>query len=244
MALSANHEQGFFLLSRSLFESDIWCLKPPEYAKLFVYLIGKAAHTDRQYGGYKLKRGQCFCSSTELEEHIRYNVGWRKAGKSASTAKRILTFLRETGRITTKKEPRGVLITLLNYDQYQVSANYERTSEKTAREPRASQKQPPINKKVNNAKNDNYVALREKIVRHLATCDIENAEGYMRSIEQKFPPVAVEKASKDWCVGSGITSPSLFYARVKHYAEKANKQEQKAAAVIQDFLSSSDDADS
>lgn len=244
MALNENFERGFFLLSRSLFESDIWCQKPPEYAKIWIYLIGQAAHTERKRGGYQYKRGQLFCSSKDLEEQISYLVGYRAAGKSASTAKRVLKFLRDTGRITYTSAPRGYLITVLNYDAYQTSANYERTVERTTRAPRSNQKQLPINKKENNSKNDNYVAVRERLVRHLATCDIDNPEGYMRSIEQKYPQSAIEKAIKDWNRGSGISSPSTFYSRIKHYAEKENKQQQKAEAVIDEFLSSYADAES
>ncbi len=245
MALTENFDKGFVLLSRSVFESDIWCLKPPEYAKLWIYLIGKAAYTNRQYGGFKLKRGQCFCSSAELEKQISYNVGWRKAGKSASTAKRILKFLRETGRITTTSAPRGVLITLLSYDQYQVSTNYERTNERTTRAPRANQKQPSINKKDKTVKNDKYVETRDKVVKHLFSYEgIQNPEGFMLSVERKYPQEAVWKGMKDWCGPSGISSPSGFVERVKFHAGKQQKQESDTATVAEDFLTQTADAES
>lgn len=239
---SENFNNGYFILSRSLFESDIWCLKPPEYAKIWIYIIGAAAHKEQQRGGYKYQRGQIFVSSTKLAEQIKYKAGFCSAGKSNSTVKRVLKFLRDTGRITYTSAPRGYLITVLHYDEYQTSANYERTAERTPREPRMNQKRLPINKKDNNAKNDKYVALREKIVRHLATCNIENAEAYMSSIERKFPLVAVEKAGKDWCNGGGITSPGMFYSRVEHYAKKGQTQQSRPPEFLDELLSESNDA--
>jgi hypothetical protein len=58
--------------------------------------------------------------------------------------------------IATTKEPRGVLITICNYDLYQNPENYERTNgrtnESTELELRENQSVPSINK---NDKNDN-----------------------------------------------------------------------------------------
>ena len=244
MALSENFERGFFLLSRSVFESDVWCRKPPEYAKLWVYLIGQAAHADRKYRGYELKRGQLFRSSKDLEEQISYLVGYRAAGKSASTVKRVLKFLRDTGRITYTSAPRGYLITVLHYDQYQTPANYERTGERTAREPRTSRSRSSINKKGNTVKNDKDVELRERIVKHLFTCEIGNPEGYVRSIEQKAPWSAIRKAFNDWNRGCGVTNASTFYQRCMEYAAREQKQDAKATAYIADFLTHAADAES
>src|SRR3989338_5525789 len=36
--------KGYFIISRSMMESDVWCNKPPEYVKVWLYLISKASH--------------------------------------------------------------------------------------------------------------------------------------------------------------------------------------------------------
>lgn len=243
MGLTPNHEHGYFLLSRSVFESDIWCLKPPEYAKLWVYLIGEAAHRDRTYRGYTLKRGQLFCSAKTLVEQMEYRVGYRTEGKSVSTVKRALKFLRDTGRITYVSAPRGYVITVLRYDEYQTSTNYERTSERTKHELSPSQKRLPINNKENTGKHLTDVSLRERLVMKLMKCgEIGDADAYLRKIEQQAPLRAIEKAMRDWERGLGVTTAGTFFARSLEYAEVEKKKQAKAARVA--LLSSNEHAES
>ena len=64
--------------------------------------------------------------------------------------KNLMKFLRDTQRITTMKKPRGILVTIINYDTYQTLDNYEKTnekpSEKTNCKPTVNQMPPSINK--------------------------------------------------------------------------------------------------
>jgi hypothetical protein len=121
--IKENFEKGAFILSRSIFDSDIW-LKPPEYFKIWIYLIGRANHKDRRYRGFELKRGQCFCNHAELQEQLKYNVGYRKKTITDSYVKNILKYLRDNQMITTTKKPRGILVEVLNYNLYQDLSNY------------------------------------------------------------------------------------------------------------------------
>ncbi len=41
---------------------------------------------------------------------------------------------RKTLRTTPMKKPRGILVTIINYDTYQTPGNYEKTSEETNEE--------------------------------------------------------------------------------------------------------------
>ena len=227
MPLTDNHEHGAFLISRSLFESDIWA-KPPDYAKLWVYLIGRACHKDVKYRGYSLKRGQSFCTIAELTEQIRYHIGYRPKKLSESRVKHILRFLRKTGRITSTREPRGMVITLLKYDQYQKLEHYGRTKERSAErpkhEPEANDKPLSINKKVKNERKIIDVDLRKKILKHFGELGIEYPEAYLRKLESQCTPSAIKKAWNDWNRGGGINSIGDFYSRCLHYTKKEGEQ--------------------
>ncbi len=160
MPLTDNHSQGAFQLSRSLFTSDIWEM-PPTYLKIFIYIIGKANHERKRYRGFTVERGQYFCHSGELLDQLRYYIGCCRKNASDSTAKRVLKYLRDTNRITTAKKPRGILITVINYDKYQNLTNYERTKEHTNEDSKdrlkENQQRPSINKNENNENNEkNY----------------------------------------------------------------------------------------
>jgi len=222
-----NFQEGAFIVSRSIFKSDIW-EKPPEFFKLWAYIVGKANHADRKYRGFEVKRGQYFCTQRELTEQLRYYRGYCKEKAHESRTKHLMKFLRETGRITTTKRPRGTLITVLHYNEYQDLKNYvrtrERTTERTRSEPGVNQECPSINnneKNEKNEKNSTQEELREMIINELSRYkEIDNPEGYLRQIESKASPVAIERAWKNWKRGGGITSPDKFRARCFYYAKQ------------------------
>lgn len=160
--IEQNTEKGAFIISRSIFESDIW-FKPPEYLKVWIYLIGKANHKDRKYNGYLCKRGQYFCPLKELIAQIQYFIGYRTKKVNVSTVKNIMKYLRSNQMIITTKKPRGVLIEVVKYDLYQDLTNYEKSrepnNEKSRETPGLNQDTPPINKndkELNNLKKNEY----------------------------------------------------------------------------------------
>lgn len=224
MALSANHEHGAFFISRSLFESDIWA-KPADYAKIWIYLIGRANHKEAKYRGFTLKRGQCFCTAKELTEQITYYVGYRPKKISESKVKHCLKFLRDTQRITTTKEPRGMVITILNYDLYQSLENYGRTkessSERTNVEPVSNQKPLSINNKEKKEIKENYKVVREKLIWHIAENypRVANPERYVCTLEEATSTEAVSKALREWNNG-GLQTLTDFWNRAKDLHKK------------------------
>lgn len=129
-AKNTNFDKGAFVLSRSLFESDIWFMEPG-YLKIWIYLIGKANHTGKKYKGFYCERGQYFTDYAELREQLEYSIGYRKVKINENFMKNLMKFLRSTGRITTTKKPRGLLISICNYGEYQDLKNYEKSNEKT-----------------------------------------------------------------------------------------------------------------
>ena len=151
-----NMSKGAFVLSRSIFESEIWH-KPPEYLKIWLYLLGKANHKGRKYGGCFCERGQHFCNYNELSEQLKYNIGYRNKTYGDSFMKNLMKYLRDALMVTTAKKPRGLLITITNYDSYQNLRNYENSNEgsneKTNCKPTVNQMPLSINKNYKNDKN-------------------------------------------------------------------------------------------
>ncbi len=123
-----NFSSGAFNISRSIFVSDIW-FKPPEYLKIWLYLIGKANHKGRKYGGYFCERGQYFCTYKELLEQLKYKKGYANKTYNDSRMKSIMKYFRGSFMVTTVKKPRGLLITITNYDSYQTLRNYGKSNE-------------------------------------------------------------------------------------------------------------------
>ena len=152
-----NFDSGAFVISRSIFESEIW-YKPPEYLKIWLYLIGKANHKGRKYRGHYCERGQYFCNYAELREQLDYKIGYRNKKYGDFTPKNLMKYLRKFLMVTTVKKPRGLLITITNYDSYQNLSNYENPSEdsneNTMKTPDELQSIPSINKNDKNYKND------------------------------------------------------------------------------------------
>ena len=155
-----NFSSGAFVISRSIFESEIW-YKPPEYLKIWLYLIGKANHKGRKYKGYYCDRGQYFCNYRELREQLDYKIGYRNKKYGDFAPKTLMKYLRDTQRITTTKKPRGILVTIINYDVYQTLDSYEKTSENTSEEtmkkPQRNQKPLSINKNDKELKNEKNI---------------------------------------------------------------------------------------
>lgn len=156
---SENFENGAFIVSRSIFQSEIW-FKPPEYLKIWLYLFGKANHKRKRIKGYVCERGQYFCDYKELLMQVEYKIGFRKKKLNESFMKTLMKHLRSTLMIATVKKPRGVLVTICNYSEYQQIKNYEKTNkktyEKTKLKPDVNQESLSINK------NEKNVRIKEK----------------------------------------------------------------------------------
>jgi hypothetical protein len=128
------------------------------------------------------------------------------------------------------KQPRGFLVTVLNYNEYQDMKNYEKTNEdsydKTKRRPRLNPTSPSINKNDKNEKNVKNDQLgeeiRKEILKHLGRDEIEigNPTAYLSKIERECTPEAIRRAWKEWKRGNGINTAAQFFERCKYYTEK------------------------
>jgi len=107
---------GFILLSRKILCSEIW-RKPPEYLKIFLYILLKVNHKDGLF-----PRGSNFFNfSEEKPNGVTINQIYKFLSWAKSEKVRILA---------TQKTTRGVVIKVNNYEHYQTADNYERQDER------------------------------------------------------------------------------------------------------------------
>ncbi len=148
---------GYYIKARCIQDSEI-AIAPPHIREIWDWLLNKANHKDKKYAGFLVKRGQLFRTYYEIREGLSWMVGWRKMMYSENQTKRAMKYLRSRGMIDTRKEPRGVLVTICNYNTYQDPKNYESTyeatNEGTKHKPQVNHSGPSIN---NNDNNDNNV---------------------------------------------------------------------------------------
>lgn len=103
---------GCILLSRQILNSDIW-KKPPEYLKIFLYILLRVNHKNELY-----PRGSNFFNfSDQKPDGVTLNQIYKFLSWARSEKVQILA---------TRKSTRGVVIKVNNYDRYQTLDNYYR----------------------------------------------------------------------------------------------------------------------
>ena len=137
---------GSFLIARALFQSAIWT-KPPQYLKLFLWLIGRAAFQDgHTFQGHTLKRGQLVTSYSKISEALAYHANRRIIKPTLKEIRLILAWLESErmiiceplnyGTLPNKGKQRGkpqdrtgaylgLLISVINFDSYQDLESYK-----------------------------------------------------------------------------------------------------------------------
>lgn len=155
-------EGGYYIKARCIKNSAI-ANSPPYVREIWDYLLREANHTDNKYSGYTLKRGQLFRSYREIRDALSWKVGYRTERYNENQMKMGMRYLMKQLMITVMKQPRGNIITILNYDFFQNPKNYETTSETTSEttngQPMGNQGVLSINKNDKKKKNDKKVTL-------------------------------------------------------------------------------------
>ena len=150
--------QGYFLLSRLIFESPIW-RECPRMLKLFIYLIGVARHkkVPKRYPGFAVKRGELVTSLWQLSEDNEYLDKGRLKKLSRQSVSRMLKRLQNLGMIELKADTYGTHICICNYEKYQSPESYKADTFDTGVEIDWNQSGTRVetNNKDNNGKNDN-----------------------------------------------------------------------------------------
>lgn len=147
---------GYYIKARQIRDSFI-AHAAPCVRETWDYLLREANYSDKKYAGFVVERGQLFRSYREIREGLAWYSGYRKEMYSGDAMKRAMKALMNAGMVTLSAAPRGMLITICNYDFYQNPENYGRTDDRTDGStkgaPRAHRQRTPINKNVKNNKN-------------------------------------------------------------------------------------------
>ena len=134
-----SNQQGWVRLHRQLLEWE-W-FDEPNVFRLFIYCLLKANHQDRNYKGQLIKRGTFVTSLELLSEETKISV------QSVRTS---LKRLESTGELTSQRTPKGTVIQVVKYEDYQ-DANTP-TNKQLTNCQQTTNKQLTTN---NNDKNDN-----------------------------------------------------------------------------------------
>lgn len=89
----------------------------PCVREVWDYLLNKCNYKDSPETG--LKKGQCLVRISEIQDALKWFVGFRKMTYSKTQCEDAYEALRKTMLITTVKTTRGLIITICKYDYYQ-----------------------------------------------------------------------------------------------------------------------------
>lgn len=144
-----SREGGFVKIFRSTLDWE-WFQKP-EMVQLWIYLLLKTNHQDKKWQGMTIKRGQLFIGRQKIQAETKL---------SEQTIKTCLKRLKSTGEITTKSTSKGTLITIVNWEDFQVydeesnqQSSQQINQQLTSNQPTANQRL-TTNKNVKNDKNE------------------------------------------------------------------------------------------
>ncbi len=168
---------GFVLEARNTMESDIWTKKPAEWYKIWRYLIMSVNHKDN-----KFPRGTGF---------FKYDWIMGKCNVSNSTLDHCIRYLKSEEMITTTKAIHGVVITIINYNTFQVLENYKSDTKKTQDIDESSQRKNLSN--IGDTKSDTKSDTEKTIKQDLI---INIGDNKNLSATPKATPKAIEKRYK------------------------------------------------
>ena len=153
---------GYYMKARCIQDSEI-SIMPPYIREIWDWLLKEANHSDKKSNGLSIKRGQLIRTFKDIQEGLKWMIGWRKMTYKKWQCENAMKFLRERTMITTMKTTRGMLITICNYSLYQDPKNYEsnKRTDRITTDPK--QTTDTINKNDKNVKNDKKKECKKRI---------------------------------------------------------------------------------
>jgi len=111
---------GYIVLARQILESDIFSWKPPEWLKIWIYILLKVQYQN----GRHFARGTGYFNWEEDKRNLK--------GITKYQWYHCIEFLRKERMVATRKTIRGNIIKVLKYEIYQDSKLYKTTINKEA----------------------------------------------------------------------------------------------------------------
>ena len=144
---------GYYIKARCIQDSEI-SIMPPYIREIWDWLLKEANHAEKKTNGITIERGQLIRTFKDIQEGLKWMIGYRKMTYKKWQCENAMKFLRERSMITTLKTTRGMFITICNYSLYQDPTNYESNKKADTRATVDKQLTDTINKNVKNDKND------------------------------------------------------------------------------------------
>lgn len=135
----------------------------PETAHLFVTLLLLANHEDEKWHGQTIHRGQIVTSRDKLAE---------QTGLSVQEVRTCLDRLKQTGEISKNSTNKFTVVTISNYDRYQVK---ELGAQPTINQ-QSTSNQPANNQQSTTNKNDKNIRIEEDIISSNELCPTEPSD--------------------------------------------------------------------
>jgi len=183
-----------FTIDRKIFSSDIWYASPWKL-KIWIYLIGNANHTDGEFMGVNIKRGQILRSYRTIAEDCAYKVGYRIKKPSIDTVRRICEDLTKELRTVQRTVHCGTLITILKYDELQ-SISKERTQRRTQELSYNDRTKTVHNNNVKNDKNVKNIKEKYKKEKEVFEFARQLYPGTKRGLDTEWE--YFQRTVKDW----------------------------------------------
>ncbi len=134
--------RGFAKFHRKLLDWE-WYTDIPTKV-LFFHLILKANHTDKNWRGVEIKRGQVLTSLDSLS---------KETGLTVQQVRTATKKLKSTGEITSKATSKNTLVTLCNYETYNTQEEESNKQSNKQSNKRATNEQQTSNKQITTTKN-------------------------------------------------------------------------------------------
>lgn len=148
--MAEKNVNGFVTLDRTILQWRWYTV--PSTAHLFIYLILRANHEDRDFRGITVHRGELVSSM----QHISTDTGL-----TVNQVRTALKHLISTNEITSTSTNRYTLISIVNYDIYQSSITNRSTNKAQTKHKQITNKsqQTTTNNKVTTKNNVNNVCV-------------------------------------------------------------------------------------
>jgi hypothetical protein len=199
-------DKDYFVCNRSLFKNPLWYSEKFTKGQAWIDLFGKANHSDGWFekNGQRvdIKRGQTGRSIEKLGEEW----GW-----SRNKVKRFLKRLEDDHMIERKPNHLTTIITICNYDKYQISSKHHEPSNEPPDEP------PDEPQTIKNKER-----IKEEVNKTSKVFDDDSTEmkiaKYFFSVLLKSNPKQQEPNWQNWC-----KDIDLFLRKVKPTKEEIKK---------------------
>ncbi|MDB4498301.1 hypothetical protein N9251_03060 [Gammaproteobacteria bacterium] len=188
---------GWIKLHRSLLDWEWY--DDVNVKVLFLHCTLKANHTEKQWRGVTIERGQFYTSLESLSKETKLTT------QQLRTA---LKKLESTGEITSKQHAKARMITVIGYDSYQ--SDNKVTNKEVTRNQQGS------NKEVTTTKNEKNIKNEKNDKNTIASDDAERVyQAYPRKVGKQDGLKAISKALKTTPVDQLLEHLKLYGESVK-----------------------------